>query len=178
MRCSRVPARRDVPMSALPRRGVPWRSVPRRGVVLVAVIALLALGAALIAGAFAAARGAARATRSARAAVVAHAAARRGLVRTLSSWSATDDSLGIGAFTTRAFTDSAAVAADSADIRARVQRLSASRFIVSTEASVPSARAPIARRRMRVLLERAPTIDTTVVQPPRPITRWASADLY
>ena len=145
---------------------------------LVAVLALLALGAALIAGAFAAARGSARATRSARAAVVAHAVARRALARTLSSWSAADDSLGIGAFVTRTVSESAAVAADSADIRVRVHRLSVSMYVVAAEASVPSARAPIARRRVRVLLQRAPTIDTASVQPPRPITRWASADLY
>ena len=145
---------------------------------LVAVLALLALGAALIAGSFAAARGSARATRSARAADMAHASARRALARTLSSWSAADDSLGIGAFATRAFPESAAVAVDSADIRVRVHRLSASLYVVAAEASVPSARAPIARRRVRVLVQRAPTIDTTSVQPPRPITRWASADLY
>ena len=63
----------------------------RRGVVLVAVIALLALGTALVAGAFAAARGSARSTRSARASIVADAAARRALARTLSSWSATHE---------------------------------------------------------------------------------------
>lgn len=143
-----------------------------------AVIALLALGAALIAGAFAAAQGATRATRSTRAAVVAHAVARRALARTMSGWTAADDSLGIGGFTTRTLTESASVAADSADIRVRVHRLSASLYLVAAEVNVPSARAPLARRRMRVLLERAPTIDTTVVQPPRPIARWAVADLY
>jgi hypothetical protein len=153
-------------------------AAPRRGVVLVAVLGLLALGAALIAGAFAAARHSARATRSARAAIVAQAAARRALARTLSSWSARDDSLGVGGFTTRAYAESAAVALDSADIRVRVHRLSASLYVVAAEASVPSGRAPLARRRARVLLERAPTIDTVVVQPPRPIARWASADLY
>jgi len=63
--------------------------------VLVAVIALLALSGALIAGAFAAARGTARATRSARAAIVAQAAARRALARTIVTWSAADDSLRI-----------------------------------------------------------------------------------
>ena len=146
--------------------------------VLIAVLALLALGAALIAGAFAAARGSARATRSARAAVVAHAVARRALARTVFSWSAADDSLRIGAFVLRAYSESAAVAVDSADVRVRVHRLSASLYVVAAEASVPSARSPIARRRVRVLLQRAPTIDTSVVQPPRPITRWASADLY
>jgi hypothetical protein len=147
-------------------------------VVLVAVIALLALGAALIAGAFAAARGSARATRSARAAMVAHAVARRALARTLSAWSAVDDSLPIGGFVIRAVSESAAVAVDSADIRVRVHRLSASLYVVAAEATVPSTRAPIARRRVRVLLQRAPTIDTAIVQPPRPIMRWASADLY
>ena len=76
-----------------------------------AVLGLLALGAALIAGAFAAARGSARAARSARAAVVAQAVARRALARAMTSWSAADDSLGIGAFSTRAYAESAAVAA-------------------------------------------------------------------
>ena len=142
------------------------------------MLALLALGAALIAGAFAAARGSARAARTARAAVVAHAVARRALARAVSTWSAADDSLRIGAFVLRAYSESAAVAVDSADVRVRVHRLSASLYVVAAEASVPSARAPIARRRVRVLLQRAPTIDTAVVQPPRTITRWASADLY
>jgi hypothetical protein len=153
-------------------------SEKRRGVVLVAVLALLALGAALVAGAFAAARGASRATQSARAAIVAHAAARRALARTVASWSAADDSLALGAYDTRAWRDSGDAALDAADTRVRVQRLSTTLFVVATEVSVPSARAPIARRRMRVLLERAPTIDSTVVQPLRAISRWASADLY
>ena len=145
---------------------------------LVAVLALLALGAALIAGAFAAARGTTRAARSQRAAVVARAAARRALARTMASWTAADDSLGIGGFTTRAFSESAAIALDSAAIRVRVHRLSASLYLVAAEASVPAARVPLARRRVRVLLERAPTIDTASVQPLRPISRWPSADLY
>lgn len=142
------------------------------------MIALLALSGALIAGAFAAARGTARATRSARAAIVAQGAARRALARTMVAWNGADDSLRIGAFTTRALTDSAAATLDSADVRVRVQHLSARLYVVAAEASVPSGSAPLARRRTRVLLERAPTIDTTVVQPLRPITRWASADLY
>ena len=51
-------------------------------------------------------------------------------------------------------------------------------FAVAAEASVPASRVPIARRRVRVLLERAPTIDSTIVSPPRPIARWSGADLY
>ena len=150
----------------------------RRGVVLVAVLGLLALGAALIAGAFAAARSSARTTRSGRAAIVAQAVARRALARTLASWTPRDDSLGIGGFTTRTFAESAAITLDSADIRVRVHRLSAALYVVAAEASVPSARTPLARRRARVLLERAPTIDTAIVQPLRPIARWASTDSY
>jgi len=146
--------------------------------VLVAVLALLALGAALIAGAFAAARGSARGARSARAAVVAKAAARRALARTITSWSPTEDSLGIGGFVARAYAESAAVALDSADIRVRVHRLSATLYVVAAEARVPFTGAPLARRRARVLLERAPTIDSTIVQPIRPIARWAGAELY
>jgi hypothetical protein len=147
-------------------------------VVLVAVLALFALGAALIAGAFAAARGAGRATRSSRAGIVADAAAHRALARTLTAWTTTDDSLGVGAFVTRTFAETAAVALDAADTRVRVHRLSSTLFVVAAEASVPSAIAPIARRRARALLERAPTIDSTVLSPLRPLARWSSADLY
>lgn len=193
MRCCRVGVRRDVTAyaagcstrrrcesrrSARRRRLSPRRSRQRRGVVLVAVIALLVLSGALIAGAFAAARGTARATRSARAGIIAQAAARRAIARTLSVWSTADDSLRIGAFAARALAESSVVAIDSADVRVRVQRLSELLYVVAAEVSVPSARSPLARRRMRVLIERAPTIDTTTVQPLRPIARWASADLY
>lgn len=150
----------------------------RRGVVLVAVLALLTLGAALVAGAFAAARAEARATRSLRASAMAHASARRAIVGTLASWGAIEDSLNVGAFVVRAWRDTALAAIDSADVRVRVQRLSRDGWLVTSEASVPSARAPIARRRARVLLERAPTIDSTIVSRPRAITRWASGDLY
>jgi hypothetical protein len=146
--------------------------------VLVAVLALLALGAALIAGAFGAARGSARGARSARAVFVAKAAARRAVARTITSWSATDDSLGIGAFSVRAYAESAAVPLDSADVRVRVHRLSTTLYVVAAEVRVPYAGTQLARRRARVLLERAPTIDSTIVQPIRPIARWAGAELY
>jgi len=150
----------------------------RRGVVLVAVLALLALGGALIAGAYAGARSSARATRSVRAGIVAHAAARRAIARAISGWSGADDSLAVGAFTIREPSESTASALDSVDARVRVQRLTPSLFVVAVDASVPSARAPIARRRLRVLLERSVPIDTTTPRAPRPISRWATADLY
>ena len=145
---------------------------------LVAVLALLTLSAALIAGAFAAARASARATRSTRAAIVAHAAARRALVRAAAAWTGSDDSLNIGAFDVRASRESASVALESADTRLRVHRLSPSLVLLTAEANVPSRGAPIARRRVHVLLERVPTTDSTAVSRVRPITRWASGDLY
>ena len=46
------------------------------------------------------------------------------------------------------------------------------------DATVPSSSAPIARRRVHALLERAPTIDSATVSRVRPIARWASGDLY
>jgi len=146
--------------------------------VLVVVLAFLVLSAALVAGAYAAAGGAGHSTRAARAGIVADAAAHRALARALASWSAADDSLAVGASDTRTFAESAAVALDFAATRVRVQRLSSTLFVVAAEATVPNARAPLARRRVRVLLERAPTIDSTAVSPLRPLARWSGADLY
>jgi hypothetical protein len=150
----------------------------RRGVVLVAVLALLMLAGALIAGAFAAARASARATRSSRAALVAHAAARRTLVRAVASWSGREDSMNVGAFDAREGREPASDPLDAADTRVRVHRLSPTLFLLSADASVPSSGAPIARRRARALLERAPTIDSTLVSRVRPIARWASGHQY
>jgi hypothetical protein len=96
----------------------------------------------------------------------------------VASWSPADDSMNLGAYDVRAWRDSASAAADAADTRVRVYRVSSTLYLVTAEASVPSAAAPIARRRARVLLERAPTIDTTIVSRPRAIARWASGDLY
>jgi hypothetical protein len=96
----------------------------------------------------------------------------------VAGWSAADDSLGIGAFVDRTWSDTAAAALDAAEARSRVQRVGPSLFLIAVEASVPSARAPIAQRRMRVLLERPASLDTSIVPAPRPIARWACADLY
>ena len=150
----------------------------RRGVVLVAVLALLTLGGALIAGAYAAARVSARATRTVRAEVVAQAAARRAIARVVGGWSAAEDALALGALSDRVLTETTTVALDAAESRLRLQRVAPSLFLVAVESSVPSARAPIAQRRMRVLLERPASLDTSTIPAPRPISRWASADLY
>jgi type II secretory pathway pseudopilin PulG len=151
---------------------------PRRGVALVTVLGMLALAAALVAGAFATATAASRATRSMRAALVARESARRALGRAVAGWQPMDDSLPIGAFTLRTSPESAAVTLDSADTRLRVQRLSLARYVIAVDVVVPAVGPTLARRRMRVLLERPPSPDSTVVLAPRPNARWAVAELY
>jgi hypothetical protein len=149
----------------------------RRGIALVSALAMLALAAALLAGSFVAATASMRATRAVRAGVVAETVGRRALARGIAGWRAADDSLGVGASSVRTYAESAAVALDSASVRLGVQRIALARFIVSADVEVP-ATGPLARRRMRVLLERPPSPDSTVVLAPRPIARWAIAELY
>jgi hypothetical protein len=139
---------------------------------------MLALAAALLAGSFVAATSTVRATRGVRAGVVAEAVSRRALARGVAGWRAADDSLAVGASSVRSYAESAAVALDSANVRLRVQRIATARFVVSVDVEVPATGALLARRRMRVLLERPPSPDSTVVLAPRPIARWAVAELY
>ena len=150
----------------------------RRGIALVAVLGMLALAAALVAGAFATATAATRATRTARAAIVAREAAHRALGRAVAGWQRMDDSLPIGAFVLRTSPESTAAALDSINTRLRVQRLSLRHFVVAVDVVVPATGPTLARRRMRVLLERPPSPDSTTVLAPRPLMRWPVADLY
>lgn len=141
-------------------------------------LAMLALAAALLAGSFVAATATMRAARVVRAGVVAETVGRRALARGVAGWRAADDSLGVGAASVRTYAESAAVALDSARVRLRVQRIALARYVVSADVEVPAAGPLLARRRMRVLLERPPSPDSTVVLAPRPIARWAVAELY
>jgi hypothetical protein len=150
----------------------------RRGIALVSVLGMLALAAALIAGAFATATAASRATRTTRAAIVARESARRALGRAVAGWQATDDSLPIGAFVLRTSPESSGVALDSANTRIRVHRLSLTRFVIAVDVTVPAVGPTLARRRMRVLLERPPSPDSTTLLAPRPLVRWPVAELY
>jgi len=139
---------------------------------------MLALAAALLAGAFATAMAASRATRTARAAVVARETARRALGQAVAGWKPMDDSLPVGAFVLRTSPDSAAARLDSTRTQLRVQRLSLTRFVISVDVSVPAVGPTLARRRMRALLERPPSPDSTTILAPRPLTRWSLAELY
>jgi hypothetical protein len=150
----------------------------RRGIALVTVLGMLALAAALIAGAFATATAASRATRTTRAAIVAREAARRALGRAVAGWQPMDDSLPIGAFALRTSPESTATAIDSVNARVRVQRLSRARYVIAVDVVVPATGPALARRRMRVVLERPPSPDSATLLAPRPITRWPVAELY
>lgn len=141
-------------------------------------LAMLALGAALLAGSFVVAIATMRAARVVRAGVVAETVGRRALARGVAGWRAADDSLAVGAASVRTYAESAAVVLDSANVRLRVQRVALARFVVSADVEVPAAGPLLARRRMRILLERPPSPDSTVVLAPRPIARWAVAELY
>jgi hypothetical protein len=170
MPCWRVVACSDAGRR-MPRRA-------RRGIALVIVLGMLALAAALIAGAFASATAASHATRTARASVMAREAARRALGRAVAGWQRMDDSLPIGAFTLRTSPESTATLLDSANVRIRVQRLSLTRYVVSVDVVVPAMGPTLARRRMRALLERPPSPDSTTLLAPRPLVRWSVAELY
>jgi len=139
---------------------------------------MLALAAALVAGAFATATAASRATRTTRAAIVAREGARRALGRAVAGWMPMDDSLPIGAFVLRTSPDSVVAPLDSTNTRIRVQRLSRTRYVVAVDVVVPAVGPTLARRRMRVLLERPPSPDSTTLLVPRPLTRWSVAELY
>jgi hypothetical protein len=150
----------------------------RRGIALATVLALLALSAALLAGGFASATASSRAARSARAGIVASAGARRALGRVLLAWSSVEDALPVGAMIERASIEDAALPRDAVDARVRVQRLSPNLFVVASDVTVPAGRAPLARRRMRVLVRRTFPTDSTVVRPPRAIARWSLGELF
>jgi hypothetical protein len=150
----------------------------RRGVALVTILALLALSSALLAGGFASATASARAARSSRAALVASAASRRALGRVLQGWSSAEDALPVGAMIERDASEPSEVLRDAADTRVRIQRLSATLFVVAADVLVPSRVTPLARRRMRLIVRRSATADTTFVRPPGAIIRWSLGELF
>ena len=141
-------------------------------------LALLSLAGVLLAGAFVSASAGARATRSSRAGLVADASARRALATALVQWSSAEELLPVGGAITRVRHDSASAPLDSADTRVVVQRLSPSLHVIAADVTVPAAGVPLARRRMRMLVRRRMPVDTTVLQAPYTLDRWAFGALY
>jgi hypothetical protein len=128
---------------------------------LLTTLALLSLSAALLAGGFAAATASARAARSARASLIAVSAARRALGTTVMAWSSVEERLAVGQTLERAIVERTAIPLDAADTRVRVLRVSSTSFVVAADVAVPANATPLARRRMRLLVQRSPVVDST-----------------
>jgi hypothetical protein len=145
----------------------------RRGVALLAALALLALAAALVVGTFGAGRAMSRATVAAHAAARADAGARRALAQALAGWESSLDSLPIGAVVAR-FLSNDDPGAPPLVVSARIRRLRGDVFLIVTEAKVSVGATLVARRRYRLLVERASAGDTTRrVVTPSPLAEWA-----
>ena len=152
----------------------------RRGAALLAALGLLALGAALLAGSFVAGTAAQRSVKSREAALLAGTEVRVAIAEFLSRWSAADDSLGVGV--ERSIVVGPRVrgsAAMTMTTQLHVRRLSPTRFVVAADCQAGLDDAVLARRRVRVILDRPRSADNVAtVAAPAPIPRWTLADLY
>ena len=158
----------------------PSRMRLRRGAALLAALGLLALGAALLAGSVVAGTAAQRSVKSREAALLAATEVRVVVAEFMSHWSAVDDSLGVGA--ERSIVLGPRVrgsAAVTMTTQLRLRRLSPTRYVVVADCQAGLDDAVLARRRVRVILDRARLMDSAAtLTAPVPIARWALADLY
>jgi hypothetical protein len=145
----------------------------RRGVALVAALALLALAAALVVGTFVAGRAISRATVAAHAAARADAGARRALAQVLAGWDGSLDLLAAGAVVGRSLSNDDA-GAPPLVVSARIRRLRGDVFLIVADAKVAIGATIVARRRYRLLVERASAGDTVRrAIAPSPLVGWA-----
>jgi hypothetical protein len=154
------------------------RAPDRPGSALVIALALTSLGAALLVGSAAAGRAATRSAQAHEAAAIADAEVRVTLAQYMARWSGADDSVSVGSERQSVlplrWSGSLPVVG-----RARLVRLSTSRFILGVESQVGPVSSPIAIRRLSLLLERPLAVDSTMgASPPLPVRRWGVADLY
>lgn len=150
----------------------------RRGVALIVALALLTLAAALLAGTAAAGRAAQRSVQSHEAALLAGSEVRAAVAEFVAGWRWGDDSLAVGA--ERAAVIGPRLRGSGAlpvTIRVRLLRLSAFRYIVVADCQAGPDDAVLARRRVRVILERAAPLDNSApAMPPTPAGRWTVTD--
>ena len=147
---------------------------------MLAALGLLALGAALLAGSFMAGIAAQRSVKSREAALLAGTEVRVAIAEFVSRWSAADDSMGVGVERSIVVgprpRGSAALAMTT---QLHVRRLSPTRFVVAADCQAGLNDAVLARRRVRVILDRPRWPDSlATVAAPVPIARWTLADLY
>jgi hypothetical protein len=147
--------------------------------VLLAALALLALAAALLVGTASASSRIARAGRSRAATLVADAESRQALASFVAAWGSSADALPVGGTLVTTTASTASVGAMPVGVRLRLQRLTLTRFVLAVECQVGPGSLILARRRFRLLLERAIVTDSTVPRrPPAPVAVWGLADLY
>jgi hypothetical protein len=146
-------------------------------------MALLALSAAVVAGSFVAATAAGRSVRAERAGIEADARARHAVASFLARGDGEGDALAIGAWIERPLTDDEmGERAPDVSGRLRLQRLQPSVYALVVDLRIGRG-TTLARRRLRLLLERA-NGDSAAAQgralpaPLRPIGQWSAADLY
>jgi hypothetical protein len=139
-------------------------------------LALLAFAAALLAGTFASAMALAQAQRSARASAEAEALARRATAQVLASWPASNDVLPVHAYQDQ---EDERPSFGRTAVRTRIQRISASVYVVTADIRVGDGPFPIAHRRARLVLERPASADSGGLSgPPQPIARWGFSTSY
>ncbi|MEP6618211.1 MAG: hypothetical protein ABJE47_02805 [bacterium] len=153
---------------------------PRHGTALVIALALLILGSALLAGSSASAHAASRAVRSLEAVVVANAEARAEAARFIATWSGSAAALPVGGeLVTTSAPKTGGIGALPIVSSTRLRRITATRYVLSVECLVGPVGAPLAARRVRVILGQVSPADTTALAgPPVPISRWAIGDLF
>ena len=144
---------------------------------LVAALGLLLLAAGLLVGAAVASVGLRRATRSLVAGARAETEGTRGLGELLLGWDAALDSLPVGGW--REWPLTAPPSGEPrADAQARVQRMRGALYAVTVSVRVGGSGSARAFRSLRLLVERPPRADSSVVASvPRRITRWSVFDV-
>jgi hypothetical protein len=142
-------------------------------------MALLALAAALLVGTASASSRIVRAGRSRAAMLIADAESRRALGNFVANWSGAADALPVGAALGTNSSSTAGLGAMPVRVRLRLQRLAQLRYALAVECLVGPDSMVLARRRMRVLLARPATVDSTLgTLPPVPVATWSFADLF
>jgi hypothetical protein len=155
----------------------------RRGVALVAALGLLMLGAALLAGSSLAALELRRGVRGRVAGARAEWEARRAVGMVVQGWDAELDSMPVGAMRQRAMQP--LPDAPATLTVAYVRRLATDRYAatVSVRVGAEGGAGALANRRVRLLLERAHTSDSTAapgdsLRAVMPIARWRVVDVW
>lgn len=155
------------------------RARPRRGTAIVAALAITMLAAALLASAAVVASAGARAAIDERAALVAESAVRGAFAGAVMSWDAAADALAVGQAMQRPLDrpagDGTALAISGT---LAVRRIDTTLFALTADVRV-GGDLGLARRRARLLVQRAAVAGPSgVLPPPAPIARWSGSDIY